>query len=182
MRYPLGFKTTISSCRSNQIASNSVCRWRGPISIYLFCSLIFMQSVTEIQLNKLRAHFRARFAPMIWANCAPLNVWGGGDYYIGANQAGKRARSLFNCISVTDGIKINEQNKSIGIGPINVIKMHHVCIAITSQRLTLSTSYFHHFILHHFSTVKCIWESWTISVPTFLRAIPPGVQNYHIFV
>ena len=32
-----------------------------------------MQSVTEIQLNKLRAHFRARFAPMIWANCAPLN-------------------------------------------------------------------------------------------------------------
>ena len=91
---------------------------RGPISIYLFCSLIFMQSVTEIQLNKLRAHFRARFAPMIWANCAPLNVWGGGDYYIGANQAGKRARSLFNCISVTDGMKINEQNKSIGIGPL----------------------------------------------------------------
>ena len=115
---PLGFKTTISSCKSNQIASNSVCRWRGPISIYLFCSLIFMPSVTEIQLNKLRAHFRARFAPMIWANCAPLNVWGGGDYYIGANQAGKRARSLFNCISVTDGIKINEQNKSIGIGPL----------------------------------------------------------------
>ena len=72
-----------------------------------------MQSVTEIQLNKLRAHFRARFAP-----CAPLNVWGGGDYYIGANQAGKRARSLFNCISTTDGIKINEQNKSIGIGPL----------------------------------------------------------------
>ena len=74
-----------------------------------------MPSITEIQLNKLRAHFRARFAPMIWANC---NVWGGGDYNIGANQAGKRARSLFNCISVTDGIKINEQNKSIGIGPL----------------------------------------------------------------
>ena len=56
---------------------------------------------------------------MIWANCAPLNTYeGGGDYYIGANQAGKRARSLFNCISVTDGIKINEQNKSIGIGPL----------------------------------------------------------------
>ena len=112
---PKRFKPAITFCRSNQIASNSVCRWRGPVSIYLFCSLIFMQSVTEIQLNKLRAHFRARFAPMIWANC---NVWGGGDYYIGANQAGKRARSLFNCISVTDGIKINEQNKSIGIGPL----------------------------------------------------------------
>ena len=118
VRYPTGFKPAITFCRSNQIASNSVCRWRGPISIYLFCWLIFMQSVTEIQLNKLCAHFRARFAPMIWANCAPLNVWGGGDYYIGANQAGKRACSLFNCISVTDGIKINEQNKSIGIGPL----------------------------------------------------------------
>ena len=46
-----------------------------------------MPSVTEIQLNKLRARFRARFAPMIWANCVPLNVWGGGDYNIGANQA-----------------------------------------------------------------------------------------------
>ena len=79
-----------------------------------------MPSVTEIQLNKLRAHFRARFAPMIWANCVPLNVWGGGDYNIGANQAGKRARSLFNCISVTDGITINEQNKSIGIGPLHL--------------------------------------------------------------
>ena len=52
---------------------------------------------------------------MIRANCAPLKVRGGGDYYIGANQA---ARSLFNCISVTDGIKTNEQNKSIGIGPL----------------------------------------------------------------
>ena len=63
-------------------------------------------------------YFRARFAPIIWANCVPLDVWRGGDYNIGANQAGKRALSLFNCISVTDGIKINEQNKSIGIGPL----------------------------------------------------------------
>ena len=76
-----------------------------------------MQSVTEIQLNKLRAHFRARFAPMRFGQIAQC-MGGGGDYYIGANQAGKRARSLLNCISVTDGIKINEQNKSIGIGPL----------------------------------------------------------------
>ena len=61
---------------------------------------------------------RARFAPMIWVNCVPLDVWGGGDYNIGANQAGKRARSLFNCISLVDGIKIDEQDKSIGIGPL----------------------------------------------------------------
>ena len=39
-----------------------------------------------------------------------------GDYIIGANQAGKCARSLLNCISVTDDIEINEQNKSIATG------------------------------------------------------------------
>ena len=43
---------------------------------------------------------------------------GGGCYIIGANRAGKSARSLFNFISVTDDIKINEQYKSIGIGPL----------------------------------------------------------------
>ena len=79
-----------------------------------------MSSVTEIQLNKLRAHFPARFPPMIWANHVPLNVWGGSGYMIGVNQAGKRARSLFNCISVTDDIKINEQNNPIAKGPLYV--------------------------------------------------------------
>ena len=45
----------------------------------------------------------------------PLNVcMGGGCYIIGANRAGQSARSLFNCISVTVSIKINEQYKSIG--------------------------------------------------------------------
>ena len=79
-----------------------------------------MSFVTEIQLNKLRAHFRARFPPMIWANCVPLNVWGGGGYIIGANQAGKRANSLFNCISVMVDIKINEQNNPIAKRPLYV--------------------------------------------------------------
>ena len=88
-----------------------------------------MPSITNIQLNKLRAHFRARFAPMIWANCVPLNVWGGGDYNIGANQAGKRARSLFNCVSVTDGIKINEQNK------YNFIALFHAVICMYKQEV-----------------------------------------------
>ena len=103
-------------------------------------------------------------------------------------HAWSKTIGLFKIVSVSCGINklacygtVHEK-----IAPLvyykNVIKMHHVCIAITSQRLTLSTSYFHHFILHHFSTVECILESWTISVPTFLRAIPPGVQNYHIFV
>ena len=73
-----------------------------------------MPSITEIQLNKLRAHFRAR------GKCVSLSVWGGGDYKIGT---GKRARSLLNCISVTDGIKINEQKKSIGIGPLYLPKV-----------------------------------------------------------
>ena len=48
---------------------------------------------------------------------------GGGDCsIIGSNRAGKSARSLFNCISVTDDIKITEQNKSIGIGPLYTYK------------------------------------------------------------
>ena len=59
-----------------------------------------MQSVTEIQLRSFRANDLGKLRS---AQC----MGGGGDYYIGANQAGKRARSLFNCISVTDGIKIN---------------------------------------------------------------------------
>ena len=33
-------------------------------------------------------------------------------------SSAKCAHSLFNCISVTDDIKINEQNKSIGKGPL----------------------------------------------------------------
>ena len=76
-----------------------------------------MPSVTEIHLNKVRPLF-----PLIRANdfgkSCPAQCMGGGDYNIGAYQAGKSARSLFNCISVMDGIKINEQNKSIGTGPL----------------------------------------------------------------
>ena len=53
---------------------------------------------------------------MIWANRVPLSVWGGGDYIIGANQAGKRAYSLLHCISVKDDTESNEQNKSIATG------------------------------------------------------------------
>ena len=42
--------------------------------------------------------------------------WEGGDFIIGANQAGKCACSLLNCISVMDNSEINEQNKSIATG------------------------------------------------------------------
>ena len=77
-----------------------------------------MTSVSEIQLNKLRAHFRAQFTPMICGKLCPARSMGRRDYNIGANEAGKRGHSLFNCISVTDDIKINEQNKSIGKGPL----------------------------------------------------------------
>ena len=44
------------------------------------------------------------FSRSIRANHVSLNVWGSGYYIIASNRAGKRARSLFNCISVTDGI------------------------------------------------------------------------------
>ena len=50
---------------------------------------------------------------MILANHVPLSEWEGGDHNIGANQAGKCACSLLNCISVTDDSETNEQNKSI---------------------------------------------------------------------
>ena len=74
------------------------------LSYWIVLFVNFMPSVTEIQLNKLRAHFRARivFRSM---------YGGGGDYNIGANQAGKRARSLLNC---NGGIKNNEYNNPIG--------------------------------------------------------------------
>ena len=53
---------------------------------------------------------------MILANRVPLSEWEGGDYIIGANQAGKCAYSLLNCISVADDSETNEQNKSIVTG------------------------------------------------------------------
>ena len=52
---------------------------------------------------------------MILATRFPLNVRRGGDYIIGANQVGKRACSMLNCIFVTDDSETNEQNKSIAI-------------------------------------------------------------------
>ena len=59
----MGFKTTISSGKTVQIASNSVRRQRGSVAIDLFCSLIFTLFVTGIQLCKLCTHCPARFAP-----------------------------------------------------------------------------------------------------------------------
>ena len=113
----LGNFSSCPTCRSNQIVKNSVYRYRGPIPIDLFCSLIFMPFVTEIELNKVCPLFPLD-SRQILANRVPLNVWGGGCCIFGANRAGKSTRSLFNCISVMDGIKINEQYKSIGIGPL----------------------------------------------------------------
>ena len=78
-----------------------------------------MPSITEIVEQTTCTFIPARFAPIIWANRVPLKVWElGGDYIIAAYRAGKSARRLFNCISVTDGIKFNEQNNLIGIGPL----------------------------------------------------------------
>ena len=67
-------------------------------------------------VEQTRARFPASFAPMILANHVPLSEWEGGDNIIGANQAGKCACSLLNCISVTDDSDTNEQNKSIATG------------------------------------------------------------------
>ena len=61
------------------------------------------------------------FSHLICANdfgkSRPAQCMGGsGDYIFGANQAGKHACSLLNCISVMDDTRINEQNKSIATG------------------------------------------------------------------
>ena len=53
----MGFETAASSGNGVQFVSNSVCMQRGPVAIDLFTSLIFMLSVTEIQLCKVNAHF-----------------------------------------------------------------------------------------------------------------------------
>ena len=61
---------------------------------------------------------------------------GGGDYIIAAYRVGKCARRLFNYIFVTDGIKINEQSKSIDIGPLYLqIEFEAIC------RITPTESY-----------------------------------------
>ena len=49
--------------------------WNGPVTIDLFCSLIFTLSITEIQLCKGNAHFPGHFAPIILANHVQFNVW-----------------------------------------------------------------------------------------------------------
>ena len=76
-----------------------------------------MPSVTEIQLNKVRPLFPVRFAPM---KLRPAQCMGRRLLYHWLESSGKKlsARSLFNCISVMDGININKEHKSIGIGPL----------------------------------------------------------------
>ena len=57
---------------------------------------MFSRSIRTNHLGKLR----------------PTQCMGSGDYIFGTNEAGKRARTLFNCISIMDGRKINNQNNS----------------------------------------------------------------------
>ena len=88
-------------------------------------------------MNKLRT---CTFSRSIRADdlgkSRPAQSMGSGDYIIAAYRAGKNARSLFNYISVTDGIKINEQNKSIDIGPLYLqIEFEAIC------RITPTESY-----------------------------------------
>ena len=63
----------------------------------------------------------------------------------------------------------------------NVTKMPHVYITMTSEMLMLSTSYFQHFIVHHFSMGKYILVFCKSTVLALQGSIPLGVQNCHIF-
>ena len=68
-------------------------------------------------------------------------------------SSGKSGRTLYECISVTDGIKINEQNKSIGIGPLYLqftrceieIGINKTCMPCNTNRRLL-----------HYDHYKCI--------------------------
>ena len=77
-----------------------------------------MSLVIEIQLiNYVHVYL------LDWRQCfgqiaVPPNHWRGGDHITGGNQAGKLERSLFDCITVTDGIKIIGQNNPIAKGPL----------------------------------------------------------------
>ena len=44
--------------------------------------------------------------------------WENGTHAKMVQSSGKCALTLHSCISVTDRVKINEQNKSIDIGPL----------------------------------------------------------------
>ena len=75
-----------------------------------------------------------------------MQCMGPGDYIIGANEAGKRANTLFNCISVTDDIKINEQNNPIAKGSLLPIKIEFEEIYLL---LTESYGGFEHKFIGH---------------------------------
>ena len=73
---PTWFKLNITFCKSYEIASNLVCRWRGPIPIDLFCSLIFMPSVTACTFSRLiRANVIIPASPYIERNAICPNHW-----------------------------------------------------------------------------------------------------------
>ena len=85
---------------------------------------MFMPSVTEVRLNKVRARFRARFAPNIWANSVPLNLWGAVIISLARKNVHVLSSTIdkeylwFNWIAVTGGIKINEQSNPIDKGSL----------------------------------------------------------------
>ena len=73
---------------------------------------------TGVHRSLLALHYLIHMSSVL-ANRVPLNVWGGGGYTSLARIEREKGHLVFfNCISVTDGIKINEQNKLIGIGPL----------------------------------------------------------------
>ena len=87
------------------------------VTIDLFCSSIFTLSVTEIQLCKVNAHFPARFAPTIYANCVQFNVvWWKSLVQIERENV----QSFSEPYLRNDKVKINKQKKSIVTGPLYV--------------------------------------------------------------
>ena len=82
----------------------------GPTAIDLFCSLIFALSVMKIQVCKVMAYF-----PGVTRS---INVLRGSSKPVFTLMA-RNALEICN-YSITDKAKINEQNKSIAVGPIYI--------------------------------------------------------------
>ena len=107
---PQGTPTATSSGRSIQITSyveGTCCFWL----------VLFVNPLWRYHLCKGNANFLGHFVSMILANRVQFNVWGN---IIGTNRAGKCSLTLHSGISITDKVKINEQNKSIATGPLYV--------------------------------------------------------------
>ena len=138
VQYPAGFKTVTFSGRSVQIASNLECMQRGPVAIDLFCLLIFILSVTEIQLCKVNVEFPRSFRANQYGKPHPIQCMGKLLVMCSIVCWNKMQNNFFFCVCVCHAaqgasgmrrgvINITWQNCYAYITCMYVTCMSHVC-------------------------------------------------------